>query len=639
MTRSDRTNSQALLPGSCSSRRSLPRAVRPAEAGPRSIVPTGIAVAAAAMLWSAASAESISALAADAKPAYEQVNAGVHFDSKVSGGPLPILDLVNKAKRYGLDVAIITDRDQADIEYGLPGLRNIAKYTHIEPSIRTLGADRYLDQIRDAQMRVPGVLTIPGAECMPFYFWEEDFSLRAMKSLKPGRMLRLRNAHVHLMAIGLERASDYERLPSIATGYPVVLSLSSLTVILYLALIWFGFRLVVRRGSLSAYYAGPRSRRNRRMRRTAGGLMVTLGALMLVNAAIGPPRMYDQYQQDQDVAPIQRFIDYVHEQGGMVFWAHPEVEQNLSLYGIQAYTPAYHTYMLRTRGYTGFAIFWEGMRYAGPPGGTWDMVLTEYCTGERSEPVWALGELDYESDWGPDAIRETLTVLLMKKRSDRVLAVLRKGMAAAPGTLTPGAGTEPVAATMRALAGGGIDRDLQEGVENALRQGRLTECAEANVLAALQSGGYPDYTKLDVLKALRGGKMYAARNFTAFQFRIDDFLIASADGLRVAYSGDRIQVKAPAKGLLRVRALKDMDNLSFALIRDRAVVEVFRLPKIKRGQTATFPFDVPVPQRRPNASTRQDVTSFYRLLGYRGPDAVMATNPIFVTGPEPRDAT
>ena len=375
------------------------------------------------------------------------------------------------------------------------------------------------------------------------------------------------------------------------------------------------------------------------MRRMGGLLLMALGALLLVNEVIWPPRMFDQYQTDQDVAPIQRFIDYVNEQGGMVFWAHPEVEQNLSFHGIQAYTPMYHTYMLQARRYTGFAIFWEGMRYAGPPGGTWDMVLTEYCTGERNEPVWALGELDYESDWGPDAIWETVTVLLMKKRTDQVLAVLRRGMAARAGAQNSHRANRPIAAVMETLAAGGMSRDLQEGIKAALDKGSLRECSQTSVLDALRRGGYRDYTEKDVLNALRRGKMYAARNFTVAQFRVDDFLIATPDGSRIAYSGDKIDISAPAKGILRIRALQDVIDLSFAVIRDRSVVELFRVPEVKSGEKIAFSFDVPVPQRKHSANPRRKVTSFYRVLGYRGPDAVMATNPIFVTSNEPKGAT
>ena len=86
--------------------------------------------------------------------------------------------------------------------------------------------------------------------------------------------------------------------------------------------------------------------------------------------------------------------------------------------------PYYHE-LLNTKDYTGFAVFAEGMKHSGIPGGVWDQVLIEYINGERKKPVWAIGELDYEEgDW----MGETQTVFLLKKLTkEDVLAALRDG--------------------------------------------------------------------------------------------------------------------------------------------------------------------------------------------------------------------
>ena len=536
----------------------------------------GVLSAYVAPAWGA---EADHELVAQHSSPYQQLVAGIHFDSEVSNGPssavicgipfssegngseaMSIAEIATKAKLHGLDVAIITDRDQAEIEYGIPGFRNLLKYRVVLPSIRTLGAERYLAQIREAQTRVPGVITIAGAECMPYYYWEERFHpsrlKSAMRSRNPDEILRLRNAHVHLMAIGLSRAEDYERLPSIATGYPVVLRSRSLLLPVYLALIGYGIWASLGRSARRRRYRNPRRQRQAAMARLGAFMLALIAVGLLVNELLHPPRRYTQHQADQDVMPIQHFINKVRDLGGMTFWAHPEAEQALSYHGISAHTPSCHEYLLGTYGYTGFAIFWEGMELIGSPRGIWDRVLMEYCLGHRAEPVWALGELDYETDWGENAIEETLTVLLVRERTEKA-----------------------------------------------------------------------------VLRALRTGKMYAARQFFGSKIRIEDYRITSHDGRRSAYSGDTLAIGKGAVGHLRVRVLKPVEDLSFRLIRGLDLVDAstFALPSAQPGQAYEWTFDVPVPTVRPEGvkAGRQPM-SFYRVLGYGGSMAAMATNPIFV---------
>ena len=564
---------------------------------------------------------------------YQQIVAGVHFDSVVSGGPLSIVDLARKAKQHGLDVAIMTDRDQAEIEYGAPLLRNILKYRYVLPSIRTLGADRYLQQIRDAEAAVPGIMVIPGAECMPYYFWRENTDVRVLAKRKLRDILALRNAHVHLTAIGLDHPTDYDNIPSLATGYPVTLDSRLLWLIAYLALIWIGLKLREKRRAHRdgvRFYVGSRSRGRVLVNNMITWSLVLLGVLLIVNDVVWPPRMYSQYQTNLTVEPIQRFIDYVEkERGGMVFWAHPEVEQDLTFNGIRAYTPAYHDFLLQTRGYTGFAIFWEGMRVLGRPEGKWDLLLTQYCAGRRPKPVWCLGELDYESDWAEDAIRETVTILLLKKRSDLVRAAFERGAAAGASSA---AGSDPAAAALDRLDAGGLPKPLRYAAAAALKKSPLTECTLDALTQALKTGGLQDYTHGDVLDALRTGKMYAARNFSAQKLRIDDFHIEAHDGAPRAYSGDTLTIEDAAVGHLKIRAIQDMADLRFVVVCDRQVDRVFPIRQISKGEVVPLTFQVPAPVHRPTMDMSRQVKSFYRVLGYEGAAAVIATNPIFVAG-------
>jgi hypothetical protein len=52
--------------------------------------------------------------------------------------------------------------------------------------------------------------------------------------------------------------------------------------------------------------------------------------------------------------------------------------------------------LLKTSGYTGFAIFYEGYKQVGSIGGVWDQILLEYCKGNRQSPIWAIAGLAFD---------------------------------------------------------------------------------------------------------------------------------------------------------------------------------------------------------------------------------------------------
>jgi len=80
--------------------------------------------------------------------------------------------------------------------------------------------------------------------------------------------------------------------------------------------------------------------------------------------------------------------------------AEAEVEYSENVAGIPIHTLPYQHLLLSTHDYTGFAVLHEGFKEAGQPGGQWDEALTEYCSGRRKNPVWVIGESDYEDRRG-----------------------------------------------------------------------------------------------------------------------------------------------------------------------------------------------------------------------------------------------
>ncbi len=136
---------------------------------------------------------------------------------------------------------------------------------------------------------------------------------------------------------------------------------------------------------------------------------------------------YDQYNGENYVLPYQDLINYVNSKEGLTFWAHPEHEEIVNIKGVRAITMPYYEDLLRTEGYTGFSVFYEGYNKIARPGGIWDKVLMEYCIGKRRKPVWAIGELD-DHGMGDRDLTDVMNIFLLKEKNSKdVLDALREG--------------------------------------------------------------------------------------------------------------------------------------------------------------------------------------------------------------------
>ncbi|MBL7197444.1 MAG: hypothetical protein ISS47_05055 [Candidatus Omnitrophica bacterium] len=134
---------------------------------------------------------------------------------------------------------------------------------------------------------------------------------------------------------------------------------------------------------------------------------------------------FDAYHDDEFTRPYQDLIDYVIKKRGLIFWSHPEFEENTLIDGIRLITVPYPGDLIGTRDYTGFGIFWEGYHKVGKPLGIWDRILTEYCQGRRKSPIWAMGELEDEGDKDLDDIVNIVYVKSLNRQ--QILDALKKG--------------------------------------------------------------------------------------------------------------------------------------------------------------------------------------------------------------------
>ncbi|GAF75657.1 unnamed protein product, partial [marine sediment metagenome] len=135
---------------------------------------------------------------------------------------------------------------------------------------------------------------------------------------------------------------------------------------------------------------------------------------------------YDQYSGPQAIEPYQNLLDYVDLKGGLSFWAHPEMEDNIRYINASAYTPAYAEDLKKSSNYTGFSVFPRGSKIVPEPGGYWDEVLGDYCERRRAKPVWCIAETDYRKAGDDIANPATVFINSVTDEGD-VLEAFQKG--------------------------------------------------------------------------------------------------------------------------------------------------------------------------------------------------------------------
>ena len=350
----------------------------------------------------------------------KQVRGVIHLDSTISGGEMAPEELVRLLKENGLHAAIFSDQITTRIYYGIFPIPAVTEWLSAsmvaskfgrEGSVTAYGAYNYLSLLNDLNRKYDDMTVVPGVEVFPFYYWR--------KNLLKGDMTMI-NGHKHFLAIGLEKATDYDNMPTVSEGFYKGYNLQTLLSLWPLALLLLAFKC----------YRQARHSLRPGLFKISAQIFVVIGILFLINNYPYKFGRYNVYQGDQGQAPYQDFIDYVISRGGLVFFAHPEASQNQThSFGpltINLQTEAPFRDLLHLRNYTGFAAFYEGMKYIIPPGGIWDQVLTEYCFGIRKQPIWAIGEGDVEGDSFDPGLSQTV-FLVRENTRPALLKALKTG--------------------------------------------------------------------------------------------------------------------------------------------------------------------------------------------------------------------
>jgi len=338
---------------------------------------------------------------------YMQLPGVIHVHSTFSSGKYSIGELVSRAGNKDLEVLILTDYDQAVMEYGLFPFRNLIKRREQRPSVLLAGPENYLAEIERLNRQQQSVLIIPGVQSSPFYYWTGN---------PFGQGLTAHDFGKKVLIIGMSNPDDYYDLPLLhgrsSTRYiedllPVFL--------IFLTAFLLSIYLIYQKGKMGV----------------CGILMAIFSLAMMVDQHPFKSSRFDAYHGDQGEAPFQVVIDYARSRGGMVFWAHPE--SNYSNNGVEMgpvklMTAHYPEALIESESYTGFSALYGDNITATRAGMHWDRVLMDYCSGRRAEPVWGIAGSDFHGDKDGVGLDSFQTVFLVENRGRKeVLTALERG--------------------------------------------------------------------------------------------------------------------------------------------------------------------------------------------------------------------
>lgn len=378
----------------------------------------------AAVLFVCSSAGYAQEYVQERSPEYTRLSCAIHVSSTISDGKYTLEEIADIAAGEGIDVLIPTDRDAMSWEYGLWPLRNIFKKRVEERSILSYGAQKYLQRITAVQAAHPDMIIVPGIESAPYYRWQGNIW---------DDTLAIRDWHKHLLVIGLSDPADLEYLPVAGNPKGLMEPFMWRNIFLFWPLlpaalgIWCVCRRVYSYTGASGRIAGQHSRGWR----LTGITLICAGILLLMNNYPFRSRTFDQYGTNKGAMPYQNLIGYANSRDALTFWAHPEAA-NIDTSGpVAIETPAHSDDMLRTEGYTGFCIFYEGFKKVGAVAGIWDQILAAYCTGARQRPVWAIAGLAYDKRGSLTRVLEDQRTVILSATATAagVLEALKSGRA------------------------------------------------------------------------------------------------------------------------------------------------------------------------------------------------------------------
>ncbi len=360
-----------------------------------------------------------SAAATDTSPI--SLRAAVHVHSTMSTGTLSLEALAKRAEQQQLDVLILSENFTLRYDYGFHPFHGFLAYRVNFPSVMEFGIQRFLDDVRTVQQRHPNLIIIPGVEVAPHYYWTG--------SLLQGN-LTMHNAQRNLLVLGLQKAEDYESLPSQGNAASFVWNRQSLAnglpflLLIPVAGLLKPLRSRGSEGTLSGF----------RLRTVLAAMLLMMCGGLLVHA--WPIRMpaYSSHEGSLGYKPYQALIDSAIDRGALVFWSMTEArdfgQHSFGPLGtVTVKTEPHPEALVLTENYTGFGGLYQEARQAVTPGGIWDQVLASGLPAKQKRLPTLIGEVAFHgtTDAGKDLDRVYTVINSSGRTANSVLAALRAG--------------------------------------------------------------------------------------------------------------------------------------------------------------------------------------------------------------------
>lgn len=377
----------------------------------------------ATVLFAAAMGLAEVAAGSAAAPATGQyaLRAAIHVHSTMSTGSLSLESLARRAEEQQLDVLILSENFTLRYDYGLQPLEGFLKYHVALPSVMEYGVQRFLNEVRAVRHRHPNLIIIPGVEVAPHYYWTG--------SLLHGD-LTMHNAQRNLLVIGLEKAEEYEHLPSRGNAGSFVWGRQSvvngLPLLLLVPAVW----LWKLQDSRCADWRGPASR----LRPVLAVALVITCVVLMANAWPMKTPVYSSHDGTVGYRPYQALIDRAVERGALVFWSMTEARDfSRHSFGplgtVTVKTEPHPEALVLTQGYTGFGGLYQDARRVIAPDGVWDQLLRSRTAPDQDKFPALIGEVAFHGT--TDAEKDLDRVYTVIQTSERtvagVLAALQTG--------------------------------------------------------------------------------------------------------------------------------------------------------------------------------------------------------------------
>ncbi len=310
--------------------------------------------------------------------------------------------LIAMAKVRGVDVLAFGEHDRFDVRFGLAPVPQWLGYSMSHPSLYRTGLDAFFDDLARARRRHPEMTLLAGTESIPGYRW----------SGIPWVDLTLHDVERHIIALGIERPTQVEALPSYRLTN--IRGPFRFSMVFWLALTGGVLAVLIRR------------------RRRGVALLLFASLVAFLSAWLMRPAV------DADAA----FIRAAHGQGLFVVWAHPGTHSGVrpGPMGVRLDTPPYSARVFAPphsgeEGADAFAAIYGDSDDNCEPGGRWDRYMLNYMAGLYPKPIWAVaaGDFHKQGESGEYLGNHAMDVWTVHgaKTPEAVMAALRRGRMAA----------------------------------------------------------------------------------------------------------------------------------------------------------------------------------------------------------------